>query len=81
VRVDPGNGLQRESESGKWFIQDRSYKLKIEKVQDRAASAWHTSTYQTYAVGEVQTDSIKLTHSLTGQQLTEKRVAADYKLP
>ena len=81
VRVDGDKVLERESESGKWFVQAGSYKVKTEKVEGKAASVRNVANYQTYAVNDVQSDSIKLTHSLSGFQLLEKRVAPDYKLP
>jgi hypothetical protein len=81
VRVDGDKVLERESESGKWFVEAGSYKVRTEKVQGKAANVRDVSNYQTYTVNDVQTDSIKLTHSLSGFQLLEKRVAPDYKLP
>ncbi len=81
VRVDGDKVLERESESGKWFIQAGAYKVKTEKVEGKAASVRNVTNYQTYTVNDVQADSIKLTHSLSGFQLLEKRVAPDYKLP
>ncbi len=81
VRVDGDKVLERESESGKWFIQAGSYKVKTEKVEGKPANVRNVVNYQTYTVNDVQADSIKLTHSLSGFQLLEKRVAPDYKLP
>ena len=73
--------LASETESGRWFVQEGSYKAKAEEIDGRPASAMNTATYQVFSVREVRPDSIRLTHSLSGIQFVERRVALDDKFP
>src|SRR5437867_12459044 len=50
VRVDGDKVLERESESGRWFVQAGSYKVKTEKVEGKAANVRNVANYQTYTV-------------------------------
>jgi hypothetical protein len=79
VNLDGDRVIARSSESGKWFVQSETYKVKVESVNGRAVDARDLSNFQAYALGDIGADTIKL--RFAGVEFTEKRVGAGYALP
>jgi len=80
VLVVDGKVADRLVEGGSWFIQDDSYKVKIDRRNGAKTRILTMRNYETYSVRDVGADAIQLTHSLSGAPVRERRVSAAFRL-
>ena len=78
--VADGKVEDRVTEAGSWFIQDDSYKMKIERRNGAKTRILVTTSYETFSVREVGADTIQLMHSRSGTPVRERRVSAAFRL-
>lgn len=80
ILVVDGKVADRLVEGGSWFVQDGSYKLKIDRRDSVKTRITAYRNYETYTVGEVGPDGIDLTHALSGTRMRERRVTPAFRL-
>jgi len=80
VLLVDGKVEDRLVEGGSWFVQDGSYKLKIDRRNGAKTRILVPRNYETYSVRAVGADSIELTHALSGTPMRERRVPPAFRL-